>query len=167
MYHHQFKSPLTGFSTILLIGDKQGIQSLQLLKKPHQFDTECDSQNSLSLFLEAQQQITAYAMGDLTTFDLPLNPQGTEFQRQVWQALQTIPYGEVRSYQQIAAQIGRPKSYRPVGNANNKNPIPVMIPCHRVTPKSGHLGGYALGQSLKQTLLNLESQNTKSKSATP
>ncbi len=89
-------------------------------------------------------------------FDLPLEPAGTEFQKSVWVALQAIPYGETRSYGDMARQIGNPKACRAVGMANNRNPISIVIPCHRVIGADGSLVGYGGGLDLKQKLLTLE-----------
>ncbi|WP_321277162.1 methylated-DNA--[protein]-cysteine S-methyltransferase [Thiomicrorhabdus indica] len=159
IWFNTFQSPFCGFTTLGLVGDKHGLQALKLLKENEPFKTENHWHRNPDFFRNVQQQLIAYAKGDLQSFDVPLNPQGTQFQKNVWQALQTIPYGKTVTYQQIAEQIGKPKSYRPVGNANNKNPIPIIIPCHRVTPKNGNLGGYAYGKGLKAQLLELESNH--------
>lgn len=105
---------------------------------------------------KAVQQLEAYFNGTAKNFDLPLCPKGTEFQKKVWQALQQIPYGETRCYQDIAAAIGNENASRAVGMANNKNPIPIIIPCHRVIGKNGKLVGYAGGIDIKEKLLKLE-----------
>ena len=102
------------------------------------------------------EQLEAYFAGRLQVFDLPLEPQGTPFQRRVWAALQTIPYGETRSYGEIARQIGCPGGARAVGMANNRNPINIVIPCHRVIGADGKLVGYGGGLSIKEALLRLE-----------
>ena len=94
--------------------------------------------------------------GERRSFDLPLAPAGTPFQRAVWAELRRIPYGETRSYAQIAAGIGKPGAARAVGQANHRNPLPVFIPCHRVIGASGKLSGYGGGLELKQKLLELE-----------
>ena len=109
-------------------------------------------------FEEARRQLDEYFAGHRTEFDLPLSPRGTAFQREVWAALQTIPYGEVRSYGQIAAQIGRPGASRAVGLANGRNPISVIVPCHRVIGASGALTGYGGGLPRKRLLLDLEAR---------
>lgn len=101
-------------------------------------------------------QLQAYFRGTLRSFDMPLDMRGTPFQREVWQALTAIPFGETRSYGQIAAQIGRPKAVRAVGAANGANPVPIIVPCHRVIGSNGKLTGYAGGLALKQQLLALE-----------
>ncbi len=112
------------------------------------------------LLKEASQQLAQYLQGKRRSFDLPLCPQGTVFQQKVWEALQDIPYGEVRSYQQIARAIGNAKACRAVGGANNKNPIAIIIPCHRVIGANGSLVGYGGGLDIKQKLLTLENQMT-------
>lgn len=105
---------------------------------------------------EAAAQLEEYLAGRRRVFDLPLAPRGTPFQQEVWAALCRIPYGETCSYADIAAVIGRPKACRAVGMANNRNPIPIFIPCHRVIGKNGSLVGYAGGLFLKERLLLLE-----------
>lgn len=102
------------------------------------------------------QQLLEYFQGSRQVFDLPLMVHGTAFQRDVWSALTTIPYGETRSYQDIAQQIGRPKAVRAVGTANGQNPIAIIIPCHRVIGKNGTLVGFGGGLQHKATLLTLE-----------
>lgn len=108
------------------------------------------------LIRETAIQLTEYFEGIRIEFNLPLSVQGTDFQKSVWKALQTIPYGETRSYKEIAAQIGNPKAARAVGMANNRNPISIIIPCHRVIGHQGNLVGYGGGLSIKQYLLDLE-----------
>ena len=105
---------------------------------------------------EGRRQLLEYLAGERREFDLPLAPAGTPFQRLVWEALQTIPWGKTRSYGEIARQIGRPKACRAVGMANHHNPIPILIPCHRVVGADGSLTGYAGGVELKEALLRLE-----------
>lgn len=101
-------------------------------------------------------ELEEYFLGRRREFDLPLRPDGTEFQRKVWAALREIPYGETRSYSEIAEQVGNPKAVRAVGMANHRNPIAIMIPCHRVIGKNGSLTGYAGGLRLKERLLKIE-----------
>lgn len=108
------------------------------------------------LLREAASQLTEYLGGERREFQLPLNPKGTDFQRLVWAALRTIPYGEARSYGEIARQIGRPKASRAVGMANHRNPIAIFIPCHRVIGSDGKLVGYGGGLDIKEQLLKLE-----------
>jgi methylated-DNA-[protein]-cysteine S-methyltransferase len=110
------------------------------------------------LIKKAAAQLAEYFDGRRNQFDLPLALRGTEFQVAVWKALQTIPYGATCCYADIAAKIGRPKAVRAVGMANNRNPIVIMVPCHRVIGKDGGLTGYGGGLPLKQLLLDLEKQ---------
>lgn len=107
-------------------------------------------------FPDAVKQLGTYFAGELSSFDVDLALTGTEFQRRVWAALQTIPYGETRSYGEIAAQIGAPGASRAVGLANGRNPIGIIVPCHRVIGASGSLTGYGGGLDRKRVLLELE-----------
>jgi len=102
---------------------------------------------------ELEHQLAAYFAGTLTTFDLPLEPGGTAFQREVWSELQRIPYGTTCAYRDIASQIGRPDAVRAVGAANGQNPIPIVIPCHRVIGANGALTGFGGGLPMKRWLL--------------
>lgn len=104
--------------------------------------------------------LARYFEGDTTPCDIPLVTIGTEFQQNVWQALRTIPYGETRTYEEIAIQIGKPNAYRAVGNANNKNPWMILTPCHRVIGKNGKLVGYRGGLSFKEQLLAHEKRHS-------
>lgn len=116
-----------------------------------------DAVNDASPILDAvEQQLREYFAGTRRRFDLPLAPKGTPFQRAVWDALCAIPYGETRTYAQIAEAVGNPKACRAVGMANNRNPIAILIPCHRVIGANGSLTGYAGGLDAKKTLLALE-----------
>ena len=108
------------------------------------------------ILLETQKQLSEYFEGQRKIFDLPLNFEGTEFQQKVWQALLTIPFGETRSYKDIAEQIGNVKAVRAVGAANGKNPISIIAPCHRVVGANGKLVGFAGGLDNKDILLKLE-----------
>lgn len=111
---------------------------------------------------EAEGQLKEYFEGKRTAFSLPLLPEGTAFQQKVWKALETIPYGETRSYKEIAELAGCPQGFRAVGMANNRNPISIVIPCHRVIGADGGLVGYGGGLHLKKQLLDLE-QRTKAR----
>ena len=106
-------------------------------------------------------QLDEYFQGKRTTFSLPFKLTGTPFQLAVWKELQNIPYGKTTSYKEIAQKINKPKAYRAVGMANNKNPLPIIIPCHRVIGSNGKLIGYAGGLKLKNYLLELEKSHTK------
>jgi methylated-DNA-[protein]-cysteine S-methyltransferase len=107
-------------------------------------------------FSAVAEQLDAYWRGELTTFDVPMDPRGTEFQKQVWTALTEIPYGETVTYGEIADALGKPRAVRAVGRANGSNPIAVIVPCHRVIGANGSLTGYAGGLEKKERLLNLE-----------
>lgn len=110
------------------------------------------------LLKEAAAQLKEYFAGLRKEFDLPLSPKGTDFQQKVWAALQRIPYGETRSYRQVAEAVGNPRGCRAVGMANNRNPISILIPCHRVIGKDGGLVGYGGGLDRKKWLLALEKE---------
>ncbi|OPX85465.1 MAG: Methylated-DNA--protein-cysteine methyltransferase, constitutive [Pelotomaculum sp. PtaB.Bin104] len=110
------------------------------------------------LLKEASEQLTDYLLGKRKNFSLPLAPEGTIFMLGVWEALCAIPYGETRTYGDVANSIGKKKASRAVGMANNRNPIPVFIPCHRVIGKNGKLVGYRGGLQIKERLLELEKQ---------
>lgn len=105
---------------------------------------------------EAFRQLEAYFAGTLTDFDLPLQPAGTPFMRRVWEALRRVPYGSTASYKAIAVAVGNPLACRAVGLANNRNPLPIVIPCHRIVGSNGSLVGYAGGLDMKERLLELE-----------
>jgi methylated-DNA-[protein]-cysteine S-methyltransferase len=107
-------------------------------------------------FAAAAGQLSAYFAGQLTEFDLPLSPAGTDFQRQVWTGLQAIPYGKTVSYAELARRVGRPSASRAVGLANGRNPIAIVVPCHRVIGADGSLTGYGGGLDRKRFLLALE-----------
>lgn len=108
------------------------------------------------LIRKCKQELDEFFRGERKTFDLPLAPEGTAFQKKVWDALREIPYGETRTYKEIAIAVGSPKGFRAVGMANNKNPIAILIPCHRVIGSDGKLVGYAAGMETKTFLLALE-----------
>jgi len=110
-----------------------------------------------AILIEAKRQLKAYFAGDLKVFTLRLDFRGTDFQRSVWEALLTIPFGETRTYSEIACQIARPKASRAVGAANGRNPISIIAPCHRVIGSNGALTGFAGGIAAKEYLLRLES----------
>ena len=112
-----------------------------------------------NLLLEAKKQLEEYFEGKRKKFDLPLKQAGTEFQKKVWKALKEIPYGKTRTYKEVAKMVGNEKASRAVGMANNKNNIPIIVPCHRVIGSDGKLVGYALGLDMKRYLLDLESKN--------
>lgn len=141
-----FKSPM-GY--IYIEGEKGYITKIQ-------FCDEYIEIKSPDYINECKKQLFEYFNGERKVFDLKLNPKGTEFQKKIWNELIKIPYGETKSYSEIAKNIGNPKACRAVGNANNKNPICICIPCHRVIGKNGSLTGYADGIDKKEYLLNIE-----------
>ena len=108
------------------------------------------------LLEKTKKELAEYFAGKRKEFDLPLNPEGTPFQMKAWEGLRTIPYGETRTYKQMAEYAGSPKGYRAIGLANNKNPISIIIPCHRVIGADGKLVGFGGGLDKKELLLNLE-----------
>ena len=112
------------------------------------------------MLVEVARQLNEYFAGERRTFTVALDPQGTAFQKRVWDALLTIPFGETRSYAQIAQQIGEPTAYRAVGAANGRNPLSIIAPCHRVIGTNGALTGFAGGLATKQKLLALEGSAT-------
>ena len=120
---------------------------------------EAEEENPSPVLCEGERQLAEYFAGKRRSFDLPLEPRGTEFQKAVWRALCEIPYGGTATYGEIAVKIGNPKACRAVGMANNRNPIAIIVPCHRVIGADGRLTGYAGGLDKKEFLLKLESCN--------
>ncbi len=149
MDFYQFSTPL---GTMALAGEGEAITHLYLPGRP----TPRLVSHPTSLLLEGEGQLLEYLGGQRKVFDLPLHPQGTPFQRRVWQALEAIPWGETRTYRDIALAVDSPRGFRAVGMANHHNPIPIFIPCHRVVGADGSLTGYAGGLELKKALLSLE-----------
>ncbi len=119
--------------------------------------TDHGTKNSLTE--KAYAQLLEYFSGKRKKFDLPCQLNGTDFQKKVWQALCEIPYGETRTYKEVATAVGNPKASRAIGLANNKNPIAIIYPCHRVIGSSGKLVGYAGGLEMKESLLKMEAEN--------
>ena len=115
-----------------------------------------ERQDDHPLLVECVRQLTAYFDRDLKEFDLPLAPEGSEFQRRVWDGLRQIPYGETWSYRDLAEHLGQPTAVRAVGLANGRNPVSIVVPCHRVVGANGSLTGYGGGLERKQLLLDLE-----------
>ncbi len=157
-YIKNIKTPI-GIITIEEKSNK--IIELQLNSNLAQPIKENEQIKETPLLIEAEKQLTEYFNKTRTKFDLPLAPQGTDFMKRVWKELTQIPYGETRTYKQIAQKIGNEKASRAVGMANNKNPIPIIIPCHRVIGANNKLVGYALGLDKKEFLLDLEKSNNK------
>ena len=150
---YTFQSPIG----LLMISEENGVLTGLSLKKESAGNSLLQKYIQHSdLLYEAYRQLNEYFAGKQTRFDLPLHCNGTAFQKKVWNELQNIPYGETRSYEDIAASIGNPKAVRAVGQANGKNPILIIIPCHRVIHKNGDITGFACGTDVKKYLLTLE-----------
>lgn len=144
--------------TVLLAASERGLRSINFAASKRAEQPQANWREDGAFFSETIRQLRAYFEGALKEFDVPLAPEGTEFQMRVWQSLRDIPYGETISYGQLAARLGNPKAARAVGLANGSNPIPIIIPCHRVIGSDGSLVGYGGGLENKKILLALESR---------
>lgn len=156
-YYTEFETPLC---PIRLTSDGTALTGVYLLPD-HRHAPEPTAawhKTSLPLFTEAQAQLEAYFRGERTGFTLPLAAQGTAFQKRVWAELAQIPYGQTLSYGELAARLGNPKASRAVGLANGRNPLSIVVPCHRVIGASGKLTGYGGGLARKEALLALEAR---------
>jgi len=157
MIYDKINTPL-GF--LIVVSDGEGLCKIA-------FESEGSTMNLSDLKKDPTtmgpitSQIKAYLKSELKRFNLPLHLSGTPFQKRVWSELIKIPFGETRSYQDIAKAVGSPSASRAVGSACGKNPVPIVVPCHRVITKSGGLGGYSGGLDLKKTLLKLEGLTIK------
>lgn len=152
-YAHLFKSIVeTPQGYLTVFADTKAVKAID-------FSDTHPAANENAVTKLAAQQLSEYILHQRTHFDLPLSPDGTPFQQQVWQALVKIPYGATASYLQIATAIGNTKACRAVGAANGKNPIPIIIPCHRIIGTNGKLTGYASGLPRKTYLLALEAKD--------
>jgi len=148
-----YQSPI---GKLLLVGTDGVLEELHFPGDADQKLPDNDYQRDKENFREALQQLSQYFSGNRQYFDLKINLEGTNFQKQVWQALREIPFGKTASYGEIAERIGNPKACRAVGMANNKNPLPIIVPCHRIIGKDGSLTGFGGGLDLKRQLLELE-----------
>lgn len=146
----------TPVGSILIAGDDPVVRLIGFPEGKGSIEPGADWIRDDHVFKAARQQLTEYFQGERTVFDLQLAPQGTRFQLAVLKALQRIPYGETRSYGDIATAIGNPKAVRAVGAANGRNPLPIVIPCHRVIGSNGSLTGFGGGIETKRFLLDLE-----------
>lgn len=153
-----FHSPL---GELLLIANDDSLLEIRFPEAIRKGKLPQHCTQSGALCATAVAQLKAYFAGDLQTFDLPLAPQGTSFQKLVWKALLDIPYGKTISYGEVAHRIDRPTASRAVGAANGQNPLPIVIPCHRVIGSNGSLTGYGGGLHRKETLLELESPSPR------
>ena len=146
----------TPVGKLLVARGDAGLTAIHFEKKGVPAPPREDWTRDDTAFADIREQLRAYFARELTTFDLKLAPRGTPFQLDVWSALRTIRYGETRSYQQLAKMIGREKAVRAVGAANGANPLPIVIPCHRVIGSNGSLTGFGGGMAAKRFLLDLE-----------
>lgn len=147
------ESPL---GQILLAGTSAGLTHVSFQAGTQPLVPQPNWQRDEDVWATAVTQLTAYFAGERQTFNLPLAPQGTPFQQDVWAYLQTIPYGRTTTYATIAQALGKPNASRAVGAANGRNPIAIIVPCHRVIGSDGKLTGYAGGLNIKEALLGLE-----------
>lgn len=141
---------LSPIGVLEIICEKDVLISLKLVKNTDKSDSET------ALIKEIKTQLDEYFSGKRKIFDIKLKPTGTDFQNKIWKELQKIPYGETMSYSEIATTASNKNAQRAIGSACNKNPIMIIIPCHRVISKNGKLGGFAYGNSIKQKLLEIE-----------
>ncbi|MBN1254277.1 MAG: methylated-DNA--[protein]-cysteine S-methyltransferase [Deltaproteobacteria bacterium] len=163
IYYSSISSPL---GTIWFASDRIGVCLLRFgLRKKKFLEVLLDAGMTPRADLEfnrgVSEEVNAYFEGKVTRFSSPVHPRGSPFDMKVWEALQRIPLGETRSYQEIAQEVGNPRGCRAVGGANRRNPIPLLIPCHRVIKKDGGLGGFSSGIQIKERLLRFEQQVTR------
>jgi methylated-DNA-[protein]-cysteine S-methyltransferase len=154
MYYDYFETGFIG--TLTLVGDEAGLRHIEFEKEKYPLPMQEDWKKKPGFFTPVKAQLRAYFKRELTQFDLLLAPVGTPFQLKVWQALRAIPYGALVSYKTLAETVGNPKAVRAVGAANGRNPIPIIIPCHRVVGSDGSLTGFGGGLETKRLLIDLE-----------
>lgn len=168
----RYKKMSTPLGIVEIGGTKDGIRSIRFVQdgegadrdsSPKTNEGKTDGTETERILEEAQRQLAEYMNGKRKVFDLPLSMEGTAFQKKVWEELRRIPYGETRTYGQIAVLVGNPKGSRAVGMANHHNPISIVVPCHRVIGANGKLTGYAGGLDRKEGLLKLEQENMHTK----
>jgi methylated-DNA-[protein]-cysteine S-methyltransferase len=157
VYYDYLDTPI---GRLLLVLDGQGLRHVHFDNGRHALPLAKDWEHGPGALHEARVQLKAYFAGKLTAFDLPLAPQGTEFQQQVWLELLRIPYGATATYGEIARRVGDPTASRAVGAANGQNPLAIVVPCHRVIGADGTLTGYGGGLPVKRYLLDLEQQHS-------
>ncbi len=158
----RYISSLFAIGQIVMMEEKGVLTDLFILDRKWTMDRSLKGtvvEEETPVLRRTQKELEEYFSGERTRFTIPLAPKGTSFQQTVWQALLEIPYGETRTYRQIAERIGNPKACRAVGLANSRNPIWILVPCHRVIGKNGSLTGYAGGLDKKHFLLELEREN--------
>ena len=157
MYYCYLDTPI---GELLLAGDERGLSMIGFPEGSMRREPAPDWVFNEKPLTAARAQLTEYFAGSRKVFDLPLNLDGTEFQLAVLEELLNVPYGETASYGDIAKRIGRPKAVRAVGAANGRNPIPIVVPCHRIIGKTGDLTGFGGGLDTKEALLRLEAENS-------
>lgn len=157
MFYDYFESGLIG--TLTLVGDEAGLRHIVFPKEKNRMIILPGWKKKPGFFVPVKDQLRAYFNGELKQFDLELAPVGTSFQLRVWHALRTIPYGQLVSYKTLAEAIGNPKAVRAVGGANGKNPLPIIVPCHRCIGSDGSLIGFGGGLDTKKRLIDLERSN--------
>lgn len=157
MYYCYMDTPI---GELLVAGDDQGLSLIGFPEGSMRREPEPDWIFNEQPLAEARRQLTEYFAGDRREFELPLQLSGTEFQLLVLEELRRIPYGETTSYGDIAARIGRPRAMRAVGAANGRNPLPIVVPCHRVIGSTGDLTGFGGGLDTKEALLRLEAEHS-------
>jgi len=158
MYYCYFDTPI---GELLLAGEEGALSMIGFPKGSMRREPEADWIFNETQLADVSRQLREYFTGERREFNLPLKLSGTEFQVSVLEALQNIPYGETTSYGEIAKRIGRPKAVRAVGAANGRNPIPIIVPCHRVIGSTGDLTGFGGGLDTKEALLRLEAEHTQ------
>jgi methylated-DNA-[protein]-cysteine S-methyltransferase len=154
MFYDYFETGLIG--TLTLVGDEEGLRHIVFPKEKDPIIIQGYWKKNRGFFAEARTQLRAYFNGELKQFELALAPVGTPFQLKVWQALRAIPYGELASYKTIGEAIGAPKAARAVGATNARNPLPIIVPCHRCIGSDGSLTGFGGGLDTKKLLIDLE-----------
>jgi methylated-DNA-[protein]-cysteine S-methyltransferase len=157
-FHSRCESPV---GTLLLVAGQSGLSQIWFEGKAGRAVLGAESREDQVALREVRRQLHAYFAGELESFDLELAPEGTPFQQKVWGELLKIPYGETISYGELARRIGNPNASRAVGLANGSNPIPIIIPCHRVIGSNGKLTGYGGGLPIKEKLLALEKRQLR------
>jgi methylated-DNA-[protein]-cysteine S-methyltransferase len=158
MFYTRMASPI---GQLLLVADGSGLRQILFATNGNPAEPDQGWKENSAALAKVIRQLKAYFATELESFDLPLAPEGTPFQQKVWNELCAIPYGETISYGELARRIGNPNASRAVGLANGSNPIPIIIPCHRVIGASGKLTGYGGGLDVKEKLLALEKKQLR------